>query len=93
MDTQMCFTAVLLCIAKLAAGRGPHASFPVSSSTIVPSGFIGRPDPETDGSDQVHLFPPFSQDNLPNPLQSYSELAHQAILSVAALCNKARSLS
>lgn len=58
MDTQMCFTAVLLCFAKLAASNGPHATFPVSSSTIFPSDFFGRPDPDTDGSNQAPLFPP-----------------------------------
>lgn len=70
----MCFSPVLLSRAKLAARKGLHASFPISSSTIFPSHFFGRPDPETDGSDQAPLFPPQSRDNLPNPQQSYSEL-------------------
>lgn len=42
--------------------------------SFFPSDFFGWPDPETDGSDQAPLLPPRRQDNLPNPLQSYSEL-------------------
>lgn len=40
MDTQMSFAAVLLCLAKLAASKGSHSHFPVSSSPIFLSDFL-----------------------------------------------------
>lgn len=55
MDTQMCFTAVLLCVAKLAATEGNRCSFQL---IFHPSPrFFGRPGPETDGSEQALLLP------------------------------------
>lgn len=82
MDTQMCFAAVLLCLAKLAASKGSHSHFPVSSSPIFLSDFFGRPDAGTDGSDQAPLFPSGIQNNKPNALQSYFELDYSSYYRV-----------
>lgn len=79
MDTQMCFAAVLLCLAKLAASKGSHSCQLIPHLSLR---FFGRPDAGTDGSDQAPLFPSGIQNNKPNALQSYFELDYSSYYRV-----------